>query len=339
MESSKVSAIVIGAGAWGKSLAVVANRAGSQMTLWSRNPHVVDSIRQRRANDIYLPEIFIDPAIGISDRIEDAASKDIIILAVPSQKIRTICIALADHIEPHVPIVIATKGLERGSLLLMSEVVSAVLPYNPVAVLTGPNFADEAARGLPTATTLACADEKTGDMLAFALGGKYFRPYLSDDLVGVQVGGAAKNVVAIACGIAQGKGYGENARAALITRGLSEISRLCIAKGGRPQTLMGLSGIGDLVLTCTSTKSRNMRLGLEIGRKNNLSEVLERYKELSAEGIASSESVSELAKRLGVSMPICSAVKTILYDNGNINDVIQSLLERAFVSEIQQTSV
>jgi glycerol-3-phosphate dehydrogenase (NAD(P)+) len=339
MESSNATVGVIGAGAWGTALAILANRAGSKVTLWTRNPNVVDSIMARRTNDIYLPDIFIDPGIVATNRIQDAARCDIVILAVPSQKVRTTCIALSDYLQEHVPVVIASKGLERGSLLLMSEVVEAVLSRNPVAILTGPNFADEAARGLPTAATLACENGEIGNLLLFALGGKFFRPYLTDDYIGAQIGGAVKNVIAIACGIAQGRGFGENARAALITRGLAEMTRLCTAKGGRQQTPMGLSGMGDLVLTCTSAKSRNTRFGLEIGREGDRQKVLSQYKSTTAEGIASSESVTDLAKRLGISMPICAAVRAILFEDSDINKVIQGLLDRAFVPEVQYTSV
>jgi glycerol-3-phosphate dehydrogenase (NAD(P)+) len=337
MTGSKIG--IIGAGAWGTALAVVANRAGSDVTLWSRNDNVLQSVRQKRINEPYLPEVFLDPDIGITEDIASVCKSDFVMLSVPSQHIRPTCIAIADSIDDETPIVVATKGIERGSLALMSEVVHSIVPHNPILILTGPNFAGEAARGLPTATTVACADEKIGSALLYAIGGKYFRPYFTDDVVGAQVGGAVKNVIAIACGIALGRGFGENARAALITRGLAEIGRLCIAKGGRQQTLMGLSGFGDLVLTCGSSQSRNMSLGIDIGQGKSVKELLSGQFKGLAEGVGTAESVTELARKLGISMPICKAVRDILHKNFDIDITIQSLMERPFVSESLQTSV
>lgn len=339
MAEEAVSIGILGAGAWGTTLAILARRAGSNVKLWTRNMNVLESITENRTNDIYLPDVFIDPAIEVTDDISRASDKDIILLCVPSQHIRATCILLSDKIATSVPIVIATKGIERGSLSLMSEVVQSVVPHNPLVVLTGPNFAYEAAKGLPTATSIACADEKIGNSILYALGGKYFRPYLTDDLIGAQIGGAVKNVIAIACGIALGRGFGENARAALITRGLAEIGRLCAAKGGRQQTLMGLSGLGDLVLTCGSTTSRNMHLGLLIGQGKPVAELISGSFKGLAEGIVTSESVAELAEKLGVSMPICRMVRDVLYANADIDKSIQSLMERPFVSEALQTSL
>ena len=339
MKSASTSIGIIGAGAWGTALAVIANRAGSDVKLWSRNPNVLESIKQRRFNEVYLPEIFLDPKIEVCEDLTDICKQDILLLSVPSQHMRATCIAISNHIAPEKPILIATKGLERGSLSFMSEVVKAVMPENPVAVLSGPNFAVEAAKGLPTAATIACADEMIASEMAFLLGGKLFRPYVTDDVIGVQVGGSVKNVIAIAAGIAVGRGFGENARAALITRGLAEIGRLCAVKGGRQQTLMGLSGLGDMVLTCGSTQSRNMRLGYEIGKGALVQDLLAGQFKGLAEGVYAAESVSELAKKLGVSMPICRAVKGILYDDFNINDTIQSLMERPFISESLKTSM
>ena len=215
----------------------------------------------------------------------------------------------------------------------MSEVVGTILPNNPIAVLSGPNFADEAARGLPTATTIACADASLGERLLYAIGGKLFRPYYSDDIIGTQVGGAVKNVIAIACGIAVGHGLGENARAAIITRGMAEMTRLCIAKGGKPETLSGLSGIGDLLLTCSSEKSRNMSLGIAIGKLGRVAEDIPTGRRGVTEGVATAESVTELAQKLGISMPICAAVQHILYDKAPIREAISELLERPFTVE------
>lgn len=339
MEKTGTSIGIIGSGAWGTALAVIANRAGSDVSLWSRNPNVLESVRERRINEVYLPEIFLDPKIKVMDDLALICKSDIVLMCVPSQHMRSTCIAIANLITPETPILIATKGIERGSLSFMSEVVKAVVPDNPVAVLSGPNFAGEAARGLPTAATIACTDELRANELAFAIGGRLFRPYVSDDVIGVQVGGAVKNVIAIAAGIALGRGFGENARAALITRGLAEIGRLCAVKGGRQQTLMGLSGLGDMVLTCGSMQSRNMRFGYDIGQGKPVSDLLSGQFKGLVEGAYAAESVTELAKKLGVSMPISRAVKSILYDKANINETIQSLMDRPFISEALKTSV
>ena len=330
---------VISAGSWGTALAIAANRAGSKVTLYSNSQNVLESVVNMRTNVAYLPDVFIDPSIDIVDDFAKICESDIIILAAPSQHIRSIAILLSDQIDTNKPIIIATKGIERGSLALMSEVVSGVIPKNPIAILSGPNFAIEVAKGLPTATTIACASQQVANNIIYAIGGKFFRPYYTDDIIGVQIGGAAKNVIAIACGIAIGCGFGENAKAAIITRGLAEIHRLCIAKGGKSETLMGLSGFGDLVLTCGSEMSRNMSLGIEIGRqREGVKDIIENRKKGLAEGVATSDSITELSRKIGVSMPICNAVRSIIYDDMPVSKVIASLLERQFVAEISQTS-
>ena len=327
---------VIGSGAWGTALAILANRTGSHVTLWSRNPNVIEPIRHRRINSSYLPDIFIDPAIVVTDNLDEACDSEMLFLAIPSQYLRSVCIAISDLVETKVPLIVCTKGIERGSLALMSEVVRSILPHNPVAALSGPNFADEAARGLPTATTVACDGAVLGESILYAIGGKLFRPYLTDDIVGTQIGGAVKNVLAIACGIAAGKKMGENARAALITRGLAEMTRLCLAKGGRLETLMGLSGIGDVMLTCGSMKSRNMSFGAEIGAGQRPTDVLANWQRGVAEGVTSAESVTELAQKLGVSMPICQAVHRIINGLADVDEAMHTLLSRPFIAEFSR---
>jgi glycerol-3-phosphate dehydrogenase (NAD(P)+) len=324
---------VLGGGAWGTALSIVANRAGSEVFLGTRNENVINSIAQRRTNDIYLPSIFIDPSIKITNEFADVCRGDILILATPSHCLRAVCISMSDILSPDVVVVIACKGIERGSIMFMSEVVQEILPNNPIAVLSGPNFADETARGLPTATTIACADKKYWDMLTYALGSRLFRPYISDDIIGTQIGGVVKNVIAVACGIADGKNMGANARAALVTRGFAEMSRLALAKGGKYETLMGLSGSGDLILTSGSTKSRNMSFGIEIGKGKAKDELLASLGRTAVEGVVSAESISKLAKRHGVSMPICDAVHKILYENAAVDEVVEALLTRPFAVE------
>lgn len=325
---------VIGSGAWGTALAVLANRASSEVTLWTRNPNVLASIREQRENQSYLPGVFIDPGIKVTDDLAEACKADVLILCTPSQSLRSTCISISDLLPSETPIVIATKGIERGSLQFMSELVSSVLTHNQIAVLSGPNFADEAANGLPTATTIACQDAVLGERLLYVFGGRLFRPYLSDDVIGTQIGGSVKNVIAIACGIAVGCDLGENAKAALITRGLAEMARLCKAAGGKSQTLMGLSGIGDLILTCNSPKSRNMSLGLQLGRSESVEEVLASKRSLT-EGVGTAESVTHLAHNLGVAMPICNAVNGILQGKLSVKETIHQLLARPFSPELE----
>lgn len=324
---------VVGAGAWGTALAILARRAGAEVTLWSRNQSVVDAVERARTNAVYLPDIYIDPSIAVTTELSRVCTADALLLVVPSQSMRSIAIAMSDLVGAHIPLIICTKGIERGSLALMSEVVSSILPENPVAVLSGPNFADEAASGKPTATALACADAIMGDKLAYAVGGRMFRVYGNQDLMGTQIGGAVKNVIAIACGIATGRGMGENARAALITRGMAELQRLCLAKGGRIDTLMGLSGIGDLLLTCTSQKSRNMALGVAIGEHGTVDDALRHKKRGITEGVFTAESVTELAHKLGVQMPICTAVHKILHQHAAVEETVRELLARPFTHE------
>ena len=324
---------VIGGGAWGTTLAILANRAGSIVTLGTRNNNVIQSIKDHRSNDIYLPSVFIDPSVTVTDRLEDACRSDIVIMATPSHVLRKACIAISDTLDTNVPVVMACKGIERGSLLLMSEVAQSILLNNPIGIISGPNFAEEAARGLPTATTIASDNKELLDIMTYAIGGRLFRPYLTDDIIGTQIGGAVKNVIAIACGIAIGKEFGENSRAALITRGFTEIARLAVAKGGKYETLMGLSGLGDLLLTCGSTKSRNMSFGVALGRGESKEEILSNRGRTAVEGYVAAESIVKLARKFDLSMPICDAVYRILYEDAPIDRVIEELLERPFVSE------
>ncbi len=325
---------IIGAGGWGTALAVVINRAGSRVTLWTRNENVLRLIDEKRVNEPYLPDVFIDPDIHVTANIDLVSqSCKYIILAVPSQHVRPICIGLSDRLPSGIPIIIAAKGIERGSLALMSEVVNAILPENPVMVITGPNFAHEVAMGMPSATTIAGANRTQTEKVIYAIGGKFFRPYYSDDLIGVQIGGAVKNVIAIACGISTGRGLGENARSALITRGLAEMRRLCLAKGGREDTLAGLSGMGDLVLSCSSLSSRNMALGHAVGKGKKIEALLNSSGSGLTEGVITAESVYQLSRRLGVAMPICSMVHHVLEGSAEVEQAIEQLLSRPLASE------
>ncbi|MGQ0665344.1 MAG: NAD(P)H-dependent glycerol-3-phosphate dehydrogenase [Pseudomonadota bacterium] len=325
---------VIGAGAWGTALALVARRASREVAMWAREPEIAAAINRAHVNEAFLPGIELDPAIRASADLGAAvAGADALLLAVPAQHLRAVARHLA-HLARGLPAVICAKGIEVGSCKLMSQVVEEVWPRAPLAVLSGPTFALEVAQGLPSAVTLAAADPRLGRALVAALGTPTFRPYLGDDLIGAQVGGAVKNVIAIACGIVEARGLGDNARAALMTRGLAEILRLGAALGARPQTLMGLSGLGDLALTCNGRRSRNLALGMALGKGRTLAEALAGKRSI-AEGVASAAAVSDLALALGVDMPIVNAVDAILHHYADIGATIAGLLERVFTSEIR----
>ncbi|PWC54740.1 NAD(P)H-dependent glycerol-3-phosphate dehydrogenase [Azospirillum sp. TSO22-1] len=324
---------VVGGGAWGTALALAALRAGRDTLLWAREPAVVEAIRRDRENRDYLPGVPLPAGLAVTSDLADLAGCDALLLVTPAQHLRPACAALAPHLKPGAPTVICAKGIEIDTQALMHEAVEAALPAGtPLAILSGPTFAAEVARGLPTAVTLACRDAAIGTALVEALGSRTFRPYLTDDVVGAQIGGAVKNVLAIACGVVEGRKFGDNARAALITRGLAEITRLALRLGARPETLMGLSGLGDLTLTCSSLQSRNMSLGAALGQGRTLDEVLGERRSV-AEGVWTARAVVALAARLGVEMPICAAVDAILNRGASVDETIQGLLARPFREE------
>ncbi|OYQ34942.1 glycerol-3-phosphate acyltransferase [Niveispirillum lacus] len=323
---------VIGAGAWGTALAMAAARAGAEVVLQAREADVVESVNARHENSLFLPGIPLDPAIRATDSLSMAADADAVLLVTPAQHLRAACRALKADLKPGAPVVICAKGIEIETGSLMSEAAQAELGDQPLAVLSGPTFAAEVAKGLPTAVTLAIRDETLGRQLLAALGGRTFRPYLSDDLVGAQVGGAVKNVLAIACGVVHGRNLGDNARAALITRGLAEIARLGGRLGARAETLMGLSGLGDLTLTCSSLQSRNMSLGAALGQGRALAEVLGERRSV-AEGVYTARAVTRLAVAKGVDMPLCQAVDALLNQGADLDAIIDALMARPFKTE------
>lgn len=318
---------VIGSGAWGTALAQCARVAGREVILWARRETVAESINTRHQNPEFLPEIPLDPLLRATTDLEEALQQaDMVLLVVPSQFLRMVASKVATVLDRPTPLLLCAKGVESGSGALMTEVVAQELANHPLGVLSGPNFAAEVARGLPTATTVATEDS-AGPRLVASLRTPSFRPYLTTDLIGAEVGGAVKNVLAIACGIARGRDLGENARAALITRGLVEVGRLAVALGGRLETVMGLAGLGDLVLTCSSEQSRNMAFGIALGQGRSQADILaERHGVV--EGVVNSVSITSLAHRHGIEMPICEAVNRILNDNADIDRVIRQLLER-----------
>jgi glycerol-3-phosphate dehydrogenase (NAD(P)+) len=327
---------IIGGGAWGTALAGVARRNLHDVTLWVREAEAVEAINHRHENPLFLPGVTLDPAITATATLADAvAGAEAVLLATPAQHTREIAAEVAPHLPADAPLVICAKGIELRTGALMSEAVWQAAPGRPIAVLSGPTFAAEVARGLPTAVTLAAHDQRLGERLMAAIGSRTFRPYWTDDVIGAQIGGAVKNVLAIACGIVEGRKLGDNARAALITRGLAEMMPLGVAKGARTETLFGLSGLGDLTLTCNGRQSRNMSLGIALGRGETLADVLGARRSV-AEGVSTAAAVTALAARLEVEMPICAAVDAILHHDANIDAVIEELLARPFKAELPQ---
>ena len=323
---------VIGAGAWGTALAIAVRRAGAEVVLWARRPDLAETIARRRENADYLPGVGLDAAILVTSDLAVAAAAELLLLVVPAQHLRAVAGSLAPLLPDDRPLVICAKGIEQASGALMSEVLAQELPGRPQAVLSGPSFAAEVARGLPTALTLAAEDAALGAALVATLGSRAFRPYLSDDPLGVQIGGAVKNVVAIACGIVAGRRLGDNARAALITRALAEIVQIGRAKGARAETFMGLSGLGDLLLTCTSAQSRNFSLGLALGQGKTLAGVLDGRQSV-VEGLYTASAVVAMAADAEIDAPIATAVDAVLNRGADIGVTIDGLLARPFRAE------
>lgn len=323
---------VIGGGAWGTALALVCARAGLDTTLWAREAEVVASINAARENTIFLPGVVFDAPVRATADLADLAGADVILNVTPAQHFRASLEAFRPHARAGVPMVLCSKGVEQGTLKLMTEVLDEGLPQAAPAVLSGPSFAIDVARGLPTAVTLACPDEELGFRIGAALGLPAFRPYLATDMIGAEIGGSVKNVLAIACGISEGKGLGRSAHAALITRGFAEMTRMAVALGGEAETVAGLCGLGDLVLTCSSPQSRNMSVGLALGAGQTLQQALA-GKVSVAEGVASAPAVVALARKLGVEAPICEAVAAILAGEAQVDEAIGRLLARPIRSE------
>lgn len=320
---------VIGAGAWGTALAQLAARGGAPVRVWAHEPEVVTAINETHENPLYLPGLPLAPSIRATGSLADLAGHDALLVVTPAQHLRRIVAAAPVG---RTPLILCAKGIEAETCLLMSEVAAEAQPDAPIAVLSGPTFAHEVAAGLPTAITLAAEDAALGQALAARLAGPSFRPYLSDDVIGAEVGGAVKNVLAIACGVVEGRGLGQNARAALISRGFAEMTRFGLAKGARRETLAGLSGLGDLVLTCSSTSSRNFSLGKAIGEGQSAADLL-RDRRTVAEGAFTAPVLRQAAAALGVDMPVVEAVCALLEGEAQVGDVIGELLARPLKSE------
>ena len=323
---------VIGGGAWGTALAQVCARAGLDVVLQAREAEVVASINTRHENTLFLAGAPLDARVTATETMADLADCDIVLAVAPAQHLRSALTAFAPHARPGAPILLCAKGVEQGSLKLMTQVLAETVPQARPAVLSGPSFAGEVARGLPTAVTLACPDADLAEALAQAIATPTFRPYLSGDMIGAEAGGAVKNVLAIACGIVEGRGLGRSAHAAVITRGFAELTRLAVALGGEAQTVAGLCGLGDLVLTCSSPQSRNMSVGLALGAGQSLQDALA-GKLSVAEGVASAPAVLALARKLEVETPICAAVAAILAGQISVDRAIEALLSRPLTFE------
>jgi glycerol-3-phosphate dehydrogenase (NAD(P)+) len=318
---------IVGGGAWGTALAQTLRLAGRDVLIWAREPEVVAEIHSGHTNTPFLPGVSLDAALRATTSLASVAALDVVLMVAPAQHVRAVAGELAAHLARGRPLVVCAKGLEQSTGKLLGEVVGESLPQATLGVLSGPSFAADVARGLPAALTLAAADESLGRALATALGSRTLRLYWSSDVIGVQLGGAVKNVLAIAAGIVDGRGLGASAHAALVTRGFAELRRFGEALGARPETLMGLSGLGDLLLTCGSPQSRNMSLGRALGQGQALEAVLGGRRSV-AEGVYTAAAVVRVAAARGIDMPICQAVHAIVEGRLGIDAAIEALLSR-----------
>jgi len=325
---------IIGAGAWGTALAEAFAVTGKDIIIYARNKELAKNINEHHCNSTYLPAITLSRNISATANIEDAVKDaDIILSVVPTQFTREAFEKIKPFIKKDAFVVSSSKGIEISTTKILSEVAKEVLPNNPYAVLSGPSFAIEVAEALPTAVTLASTENmQTLQDLAEELSSKSFRPYISNDVIGVEIAGAVKNVIAIACGIVAGKRLGENAKAAVMTRGLAETKRLAVKMGAKPETLLGLAGIGDLTLTCNSTMSRNYSLGFKLGEGKTLEEILS-SRNTVAEGATTAKALNALAQKLNIEMPICKAINAILYNGAAVEDIVNELMTRHLKAE------
>lgn len=320
---------VIGGGAWGTALAHVAASNGEEVILWAREPEVVEAINRNHSNDIFLPGTPLSPLIEATGTLADLRAADILLIVTPAQHLRATLASAPVGVRP---LILCAKGIEAGTQMLMSQVAREVCPDAPIAVLSGPTFAHEVAAGLPTAVTLACSNSILARELALRIARPHFRPYVSSDVIGAEIGGAVKNVLAIACGVVAGRGLGANAAAALIARGFAEMTRFGLHKGAQAETLGGLSGLGDLVLTCSSPASRNFSLGRGLGQGREAAHLLSESPTV-AEGAFTAPVLQAAARASDVDMPIVDAVCEILSGTANVADVISALLSRPLRTE------
>lgn len=324
---------VVGGGAWGTALAQTMALSGRDVVVWANEPETAADINAHRVNSKFLAGIALDRRITATETLSDVSDTDIILAVPPAQFLRPIGAALSPHIRSGQPVIICSKGIEQATGRLMCEVAADVMPTATLAVLSGPSFASDVARGLPAALTLACAREDLGQRLAEALSYHQLRLYWSDDVIGAQLGGAIKNVLAIAAGVIDGKALGASAHAALVTRGFREMTRYAVKAGARPETLAGLSGLGDLVLTCGSPQSRNMSLGRALGRGEALDAILAKRTTVT-EGVYTAAGICRLAAAQNVDMPIAKAVLAIVTGAETVDNAISALMSRPIKSEV-----
>ena len=324
---------VIGAGSWGTTVAAIASRNGPTV-LWARRADVADEVNAQHTNETYLPEAPLPPELrATADLAEACDDADVVVMAVPSHGFRDVLTEAVPHIRPWVPVVSLSKGLEQGTSKRMTQVVNDLLPEHPAGVLTGPNLAKEIMAGQPAASVVAMADDRIADGLQPVFAAPAFRVYTNLDIVGCEIAGALKNVMAIAAGMAFGMGFGDNTKATLMTRGLAELTRLGVAMGGDPLTFSGLAGMGDLVATCMSPQSRNHRVGLELGKGRTVEEIVSEMN-MVAEGVKTSKVVCDLARSLGVEMPIAEQVDAVCHHGASAQDALLSLMTRPSKPEI-----
>lgn len=332
MADSKLNIGIMGAGAWGTALATVAAKAGHNTTIWAYETEVVDAINNTNENTVFLKGVLLPKNITATNQLADMAKMDAILWVTPAQLLRPIAAQFAAHLKKSIPILICAKGIEASTRMLLTDVMQEVLPIAQAGILSGPSFAIDVAKGLPTAITLALKDATQGQKLAQALSIPTFRLYHSTDIIGAQVGGAVKNVLAIATGISDGKGFGDSARAALTTRGFAELTRFGTALGAKRETMFGLSGLGDLALTANSTLSRNMSLGMLLGQGQTLQQIMDARQSVS-EGVHTAAILAKWAKELGIDMPICQTVADIVAGELDVDNAIINLLNRPLKHE------
>ncbi|MCB9963585.1 MAG: NAD(P)-dependent glycerol-3-phosphate dehydrogenase [Rhodospirillales bacterium] len=323
---------VIGAGAWGTALAHVFANEGKDVTLWGRTPEIVATIEALQENDKYLPGVRLNETLKVTESLTRAADADVILLVTPAQHVRKTLEALKADVGSGKPVVICSKGIELESGLLMTQVARSVIPNGNFAILTGPTFAMDIARGSPSAVTLAADNKDLATELVDRIALRILRPYICEDLIGAQIGGAVKNVIAIACGAVIGRGLGESSRAALVTRGLAEMGRLASAMGAKRETLMGMCGVGDLLLTCSSMQSRNYSFGVEIGQGKSPKDILAQRKSVT-EGFHTAKALMTLARKNAVEMPICQSVYECLNEDLSFKEAVEKMLDRPVSKE------
>ncbi|WP_195939859.1 NAD(P)H-dependent glycerol-3-phosphate dehydrogenase [Romboutsia sp. 1001713B170131_170501_G6] len=327
---------ILGAGSWGSALGLVLAKKGYEVSMWTLSQEQADKINKTKENIDYLPGVLFPNNITLTTSLEEAVlNSKIIVLAVPSQAIRSVSSNLKPFVKDEQIIVDVAKGLERGTGLRLSEVVAEELPNNPYVTLSGPSHAEEVARDIPTTVVVASENIEVAQIVQDMFMTPKFRVYTNPDVVGVELGGALKNIIAFGAGICDGLGYGDNAKAALMTRGIREIGRLGVKMGANLSTFSGLSGIGDLIVTCTSMHSRNRRAGILIGQGKSLEETLAEVK-MVVEGITATEVAYDVSKKLGIDMPITSAIYSVLHESANPNEVVADLMMRNKTHEIEE---